>query len=115
MPRRQEAAERRLLGGLDLLAKGGERRAPEAAEDVGVAPLALCAARTQLAADELVLPFQRSQLGLDVAAEALVRLGGRERAARAGETGDERPQRLLPLSRKTSGSPEGGIAPSASR
>ena len=74
MPRGQEAAERRLLGRLDLLAERRERRAAEPAEDVRVAPLALGAAGPQLAADELLLPLERAQLGLDVAAEALVRL-----------------------------------------
>ena len=96
VPARQEAADRRLLDRLDLLAQRGERRAPQPAEHVGVAPLALGAARTELAADELVLALERAQLRLDVAAEVLVRLAGRERAARAGEAGDQRPQRLVP-------------------
>ena len=114
--RRQEAPERRLLGRLDLLAQRGERRAAQPAEDVGVAPLALGAARPQLAADELLLALERAQLGLDVAAEVVVRLAGRERAARARVPRDERAGAArAPLSRKTSGSPDGGIAPSASR
>ena len=54
VPGGQEAAEGRLLGRLDLAAQRGERGAPEAAEDVGVAPLALGATRTELAADEQI-------------------------------------------------------------
>ena len=54
VPAGQEAAERRLLGGLDLAAQARERRAPEPPQHVRVAPLALDAARPQLAADEPV-------------------------------------------------------------
>ena len=86
MPARQEAAERRLLGGLDLLAQRGERRAAQTAQDVGVAPLALGPARPQLAADQLVLALELAQLLLDVAAEVLARLARRERPAAASRT-----------------------------
>ena len=51
---RQEAAERRLLGRLDLAPQRGERRAAQPAQHVGVAPLALDAAGPELAADELL-------------------------------------------------------------
>jgi len=54
VPRRQEAAERGLLGRLDLAAQRGERGAAEAAKHLGVAPLALAAARPELAAQEQI-------------------------------------------------------------
>ena len=41
LPGRQERRERALVGRLDLLAQHGERRAAQAAQDLGVAPLAL--------------------------------------------------------------------------
>ena len=59
VPARQEAAEGRLLGGLDLLAQRGQRCTAKAAQDVGVAPFALRAARPELAADELLLALER--------------------------------------------------------
>ena len=96
MPARQEAAHRRLLDGLDLAAERRERRAPEPPEHLRVAPLALAAAGTKLAADELLRTLERAQLGLDVAAEALVRLTRRERTARAREARDQRAERLIP-------------------
>ena len=40
LPARQEARERALVGGLDLLAQRGERGAPQPAQHLGVAPLA---------------------------------------------------------------------------
>ena len=115
VPARQEAPECRLLGRLDLLAQRGERRAAQPAEDVGVAPLALRPTRPELAADELLLALEDAELGLDVTAEVVVRLTGREGAAGARIPSDERLERVGSLSRKTSGSPDGGIAPSASR
>ena len=48
----QEAGERRRLDRLDLAAKRGERGAPQPAQHVGVAPLALGPAGPELAADE---------------------------------------------------------------
>ena len=52
LPARQERRQRARVDGLDLLAQHGERSAPDAAQHVGVAPLALAAARTQLTAHE---------------------------------------------------------------
>ena len=75
VPARQEAPERRLLGGLDFLAERSERRAAKATQHIGVAPLALGPARPKLAADQLLLALELAQLLLDVAAEVLVRLG----------------------------------------
>src|SRR5204863_8040143 len=50
LPVREEAAEGGLLGGLDLLAQRGERRASQPPQDVGLAPLALGATGPELAA-----------------------------------------------------------------
>src|SRR5581483_680728 len=83
VPARQEAAERGLLGRLDLAAKRRERRAAEAAQHIRVAPLALDPAGAELAADELVRLLEPAQQNLDVDAEPLVRLPGREGAASA--------------------------------
>jgi hypothetical protein len=79
VPAGQEAAERGLLGRLDLLAQRGERGAAQATKDVGIAPLALDAAGTQLAAHELLVALELAELRLDVAPEVLVRLRRRER------------------------------------
>ena len=54
VPRGKKAAERCLLRGLDLTAQHRERRAPDAAKNVGIAPLALGAAGPELPADERV-------------------------------------------------------------
>ena len=61
MPRRQEAGELLLLNGLDLLAQRRERRAPQPAEHVGVAPLALAPAGTKLPANESAVPLELAQ------------------------------------------------------
>ncbi len=63
LPGGQEGGEAALLGRLDLLAQGGERGAPEASQDLDVAPLAICAARPQLAADELAGALELAQRG----------------------------------------------------
>src|SRR5207247_739810 len=90
----QEATERGLLRGLDLLPQRGERRATQPAQDVGLAPLARRSARPQLAPNELVAPFEREEHGLDVDAEACIRLDGREGPAAACVTKDELLERL---------------------
>ena len=95
VPRGEEAAEGGLLGGLHLAAQRGERRTPQPAQDVRVAPLALGAAGPQLAADELLLALELDELRLDVPPEQLVRLARRERPAPARETRHEAEQRLV--------------------
>ena len=65
VPGRQEAAERGLLGRLDLAAQRGERGSAKAAEHVRVAPLALAAARAQLATDEQVGALELVQQALE--------------------------------------------------
>src|SRR5262249_7713982 len=72
-----------------------ERGAAKTAEDVGLAPLALGAAGTELAADELLVALERVQLVLDLAAKVIVRLARRERTATARVAEDERAQRLV--------------------
>jgi len=66
VPPREEAAESRLVGGLDLAPQRREGRAPDPPEDVGVAPLALDAARSELAADELVARLEPREKRLGV-------------------------------------------------
>ena len=97
MPRREEPSERRLLGRLDLLPQRRERRPPQPPQNIGVAPLALDAARTQLAADELVGPLEPREdrlhrVGLERVAGG--RLIGRERSPRAGEATEQHVQRV---------------------
>ena len=89
MPARQEAAERGLLDRLDLAAERGQRRAPQPAQHLGIAPLALGPTGAQLAADQLVAALEIAQAWLDVAAKALACLGGRERPARAREAAQQ--------------------------
>ena len=52
VPRQQEPPERVGLDRLDLLPQPRERAAAQAAQDVGVDPFAIGAARTELALDE---------------------------------------------------------------
>ena len=94
VPGRQEAAEGGLLGRLDLAAERGERGSAEAAEHLGVAPLALAAARPELAAHEQVGALELVQHALEREAEALVGLGGRERAATLREAEHELAERV---------------------
>ena len=62
VPRGEEATERSLLGRLDLATKRRERRAPDAAQDIRVAPLALGAPGPQLAADEPLVRLETLEL-----------------------------------------------------
>ena len=116
VPRGQEARQRRLLDRLDLLAERGKRGAAQPAQDVGVAPLALDAAGAKLAADQQLLSLQRSEdrrrrsRSKRSFASAVVN-GPRPFAKRSTSCRSE----SGPPSRNTSGSPPGGIAPSASR
>jgi len=100
---RQEAAERRLLRRLDLFAQRCERRAAQPAQDVGVAPFALGAARTELAADELVRELELSQDRLVNGPRPFAKRWTTDSSGRSGD------------SRNASGSPPGGMIPSASR
>src|SRR5438094_178152 len=70
-------------------------KAPEPAQHLGVAPLPLRAARTQLAANELVLSLELREYGLDVAAEVLVRSSCREGPAAPRVPEDERLERVV--------------------
>ena len=96
VPAREESPERRLLRGLDLLAQRGQGSPAEAPEDVRVAPLALAASRPELAADDPLLALELPQQRLDVDAEVLVRLGGRERPTALREASDKALQRIIP-------------------
>ena len=61
LPGRREARQRRGVDRLDLAAQHGERGAAQAAQHVGVAPLALRAQRPQLAAHELAAALERGE------------------------------------------------------
>src|SRR5438046_2838011 len=75
MPAWQEAAERGLLDRLDLAAERGQRRAPQSAQDLGVAPLALGPAGAQVAPTaQQVVQLVR---GPRLAAEPLLYVGQR--------------------------------------
>ena len=58
LPRGQEARERRGVDRLDLVAQRRERPAPQHAQHVRVAPLALDAARPELAVHDAFLGFE---------------------------------------------------------
>src|SRR5204863_6271738 len=94
VPRREEARERLLLDRLDLPPQRRERRAPQPPQDIRIAPLALGAAGAELAADEQLVALELPQQRLDVAAEALVRRVGRERAAALRVAQDELAERV---------------------
>ena len=89
LPRGKEARERRRLDRLDLSAKRREGRSPQPAEDVGIAPLALAAPGTELAADEQLLTIELLEDVGHVAAEAVVGLRRGERAAALREAKDQ--------------------------
>ena len=61
--RGQEAGQRGGVDRLDLLAQRGERPAPELAEDVGVAPLALDAVGPELAAHDPAVALEHLEGG----------------------------------------------------
>ena len=98
VPRGKKAAERRLLRGLDLTAQHRERRAPDAAENVRVAPLALRAAGPELPADERVRELEGDELlvdGRDVELEPRRDLRARERAMRLRVPSEHSAKRVL--------------------
>ena len=80
MPAQREARQRRLLDRLDLAAQARDRGAADAAQHLGVAPLAPAAAGAQRAAHELARALERRQLDLgDAPAEAVARRPARQR------------------------------------
>ena len=116
LPAGQEAGQLAAVGGLRLGAQVGDAGAPDAAQDLGVAPLALGAAGQQLAADEVAGALELAQRRQRVDAVAGGELGGRERAVGARVAAHERGHRVGHVgSRKESGSPAGGGTPRASR
>ena len=87
--RRLEACERALVGGLDLGPQRGQRRAAQAAQHLGVAPLALRAAGAQLAAHEVAGLLEPLEHRREVEAVALAQRAGLERAVGAGVAAHE--------------------------
>ena len=116
LPARQERAQLALVGGLDLLAQDGQRRAAQPAQHLGVAPLALACRRVAARRGRAIprapaRPAPPSSPRGSARATSAVVNGPCVRAQRA---------RTLPRAPGTSavnasGSPPGGTAPSASR
>ena len=84
LPAGQEAGERALVGGLDLLAQDGERGAPQAPEHLGVAPLAFAAPGAELATHKLAGALELAQHRAHVDAVAGVQLTAGERPVGGG-------------------------------
>jgi hypothetical protein len=105
VPARREARERALVDRLDLMAQGGQRGAPQPAQHLGVAPLALRAAGTQLAAHKLAGALQPRQHGREVEPVAVAQHAALERAVGA------RPAAHEPLHRVGHVVEEGGRKP----
>ena len=119
LPGRQEPGEGRRIDRLDLLAEPGQRAAAEQAEDVGVDPLALGAARPELAAEDRAGGEQPLQRVLDDAgrqAPAAGRLGRQERAVGPGVAGEQPVERAdRRAEERLRARPVGGETPTPSR
>ena len=118
VPRRQEPAERRRVDGLDLAAQPGERPAPEEAEHLRVAPLALDAAGPELAAQERPVgeqPLERVVDDADRQPPAPGRVRRQERAVGPRVAGEQPSSAAVAGARKASGTPTGGATPTPSR
>ena len=108
LPRGQEGGQRALVGGLDLLAQDGQRRAAQAPQHLGVAPLALAAGGAQLAAHQLPGALERGQGAGRIDEVALAQLAGREGAVGAREAADDLLQRRLDVGHEGLRQPAGG-------
>jgi hypothetical protein len=73
VPRRQESRERLLLDRLDLAGAAPRAMRAQAAQYVGIAPLALAAARAQLAAHEQLLALELARIAPTSRPKRLVR------------------------------------------
>ena len=119
LPGRQEPAERLRVDGLDLAAEPRERAAAELAQDLGIAPLALRAARagTRRAGScrrrraAPARPRPRRAAAPQRAAGSVARNGPWLRANRASRPSSAPVTRT----RNASGTPRGGEAPTPSR
>src|SRR5437763_15788242 len=80
LPRGSEARERALVDRLDLLAQHRERSAAQPAEHLGVTPLALAPARSELAAYELAVALELLQHCARIQSVARPHIVGRERS-----------------------------------
>ena len=97
LPRRQEPRQRALLGGLHLATQRRERRPPQAAQHVRVAPLALAATRTQLAANQPAARLELAKHGPWIHSVAARDVGGGEGPVGARVAAGEPGERLLHL------------------
>src|SRR5207249_4804729 len=78
LPRGEEAREHRGFDGFDLASERSQGPAPQPAQDIDVAPLALGAARTEFAVHDPARTFEPEQRGADFVggdAEAARKLG----------------------------------------
>ena len=112
-------AERGRVDRLDLAAQPRQRPPAEQPQDLGVAPLALGAARPELAAEQRAggeQPLERVLDDADRQAPAAGGLGRQERAVRPGAAGEQPVERRRPPVRGTPpGRPAGGATPTPSR
>ena len=119
LPGRQEPGEGGRIDRLDLLAQPGQRSAAEEAEDVGVDPVALGAARPELAAQDRAGGEQPLEGVLDDAgrqAPAAGRLRASGTGRGSGRSGRADPSRAPTAGpRNAAGTPVGGETPTPSR
>ena len=110
LPGRQEAAERGAVDRLDLGPQHGERAPPQLAQDLRVAPLPLCTARTELPADETAVGHEGVEHGPDagaVDAEARGHVAVEERSVGAAVPHDQRLERRVDRVGEHAGQPDG--------
>ena len=114
LPRRQEASQGVGLDRFHLAAQGGQRPAPDAPQDLGVAPLPLHPAGAELALHHPTLGGEVGQGGHHpglVDGEALGDLAGQEGAVGAGVAGHQVVQRCLHRVGERRGQADGHGAP----
>ena len=119
VPGGQEPAERGRVDRLDLAAQPGQRPPAEEAEDLGVEPLALRAARPELAAEDRAVreqPLEARPRRRRPAAPSGAPAPGSGTGRGSGRTGRAGP-RAPPAAgpRNASGTPAGGATPTPSR
>ena len=107
LPRGQEARQGALVGGLDLAAQDRQRGPSQAPQHLGVAPLALGAAGSQLTADELAGTLELAQHRAGIHPVAVTQLGRGERAMCPGVTADQLRQRVGDLDQERVRQPPG--------
>ena len=118
MPVGQEPGERCRIDRLDLAPQARQGPPTEQAQHVRVAPLALGAARPELAAQDRARgeqPFEGILHGLQRHPPATRRLVRQERAVRACPAGEQAVERVDGRARNALGTPAGSWTPIPSR